>query len=100
MGKHRRYLERPNDTLTGNSGRLQGGDVFTVVEDLASGRAQEFGQQVKDRGLARAIGPDQCMDITLPDLQVDVINRYKSFEFLDQVTGLENVLFTHEPLHL
>ncbi len=71
------------------------GDVVAVVDDLAAGRRQEFGEQVEDRGLAGAIGPDQRMDAAAADHEVDMVDSHEALELPDQPAGHENVLSLH-----
>ena len=52
-------------------------------------RRQKLGQQVEERGLARAIRADQRMDLAALHLQVDVAHRDETLEFLGQAAGFE-----------
>ena len=81
-------LERPHDAAARDLRRLLGRDVVVVVEDLAGGRDEELGEQVEDGRLARAVRADQRVDVAALDLQVHVIDRAESLEFLHESTSL------------
>src|SRR5665647_1865598 len=68
------------------------GDVVAVENNAAAGGRQEFGQQVEKGGLARAVGPDQRMNMPAPDFKVNVIDGDKPLEFLGQPLRFENEL--------
>src|SRR5215813_4975937 len=91
MRKHSRDLKRANDAAPGNLCRVVAGDVGPLEPDCAAGRRGKLGQEVEDRGLARAVGPDKAVNAPLTNAQVYVVDGHKSFEFLDQVLGLKNV---------
>ena len=67
---------------------------MAIVENVAGGGAEEFGQQVEERRFASAIGADQGVDLAPLHLQVDVAHRDKALEFLGQALGFEYV-FVH-----
>jgi hypothetical protein len=56
-GKHGRNLERAHDAAARGLRGLLVRDVVAVEGDGARGGRQELGQQVEERGLARAVGP-------------------------------------------
>jgi hypothetical protein len=85
-----RNLERPNNAPPRGLRRLFMRDVNTVEHDAALGGRQEFGQQVKKRRFPRPIGPNQRMNVAALDLQVNLIDGDKPFEFLGQTARLEN----------
>lgn len=100
MRENGRNLKRANDTLAGDGGGLHGGNVLVPEQDLAPCRNQEFGEQIEDRGLAGTVRTDQGVNMAFLNLEVHVVDRNKALEFFDKVTGLQNVLFTHEPIYL
>ena len=66
------------------------GNVNAVEYDAAQGRRQKFGQEVKKRRLARPVGTNQRMNVAALDLQVNLVDGNKPFEFLGQTACLEN----------
>jgi len=95
VGKRRRDLERAHQPTSRHLGRLFGRDVIAVEQNLATRRDQELGQQVEDRGLACAVGSDQCMDLPTPNLKVHAVDGNKALELLDEVPGFENEIIGH-----
>ena len=53
------------------------------------GGRQEFGQQVEKRRLASPIGPNQRVNVAALDLQVNLVDGDKAFEFLGQAACLK-----------
>jgi len=66
-------------------------DVIAVKKNLALGRRQKLGDQVKARAFTRTIWADDGVNGVALDLQVDIIDSYKSKKFLGQVARLDNV---------
>src|SRR5207237_10759747 len=80
VGKHGGQLERANDAAARHLGRLFEGDVLTAVDDLTAGWNQEFGEQVEEGCLARAVGTDQRMVLTAAAPKNDVAHGDKAAE--------------------
>ncbi len=55
--------------------RLPVGNVFTIKDNAPAAGARIATQGAKQRGLTRAVGPDQGDDFTLVDMQADVVQR-------------------------
>ena len=56
-------LERPGDAPRRDLARRQPGDVLAAAQHPPLGRLQLAGQDVHERGLARAVGSDQAEDL-------------------------------------
>ena len=57
--------------------------------DLAAGRVEDAGDDVEERRLAGAVGPDQADDRALRDREVDVVDGDQAAEALRDVLGVE-----------
>src|SRR5581483_5853836 len=57
--------------------------------DLAGGRREVAGDQVEQRRLAGAVGPDDAGDRALGDREGDLADRRQAAEVLGQVADLE-----------
>jgi hypothetical protein len=62
--------------------------VEAVDEDRARSRRQKAGQQTDERGLARAVGPEQAEDLAAADFQIEAIERRYRAVALAQGVGL------------
>src|SRR5262245_2991356 len=58
-GKQRVHLIRPGEAQPGAALRREAGDVLAEEHDLARRRPQLAADEVEERRLARAVGPDQ-----------------------------------------
>ena len=92
MRKHRRNLERAHQPEPGDIGRLQRGDIYSIIEHLAARRLEEFCQKIETGGLAGPVRADQRMDMAAAHPQIDVVDRDKSRKFLGESAGLQNEL--------
>ena len=63
-----------------------------VKHDAAARRGQKLRQQVKERGFAGAVGPDERMNVPALDLEVHVVDGDESLEFLGQPSRFKNEL--------
>jgi hypothetical protein len=90
MRKYRRDLERAHQAKTGNVRRRHRADVFALVENLAFGGLQKLGEQIEAHRLAGAIRPDQRVNGTLADLEIDVANGVESRELFGQTMSFED----------
>jgi hypothetical protein len=97
VGKHRRDLERAHQPLARDLRRPRAGYRLSVEQDLARGRGQEVGKQVKAGGLARAVGTDQGVDRAAAHVQVDTLDRDKALELLGESARLQNDIVGHAP---
>src|SRR2546421_9813025 len=95
MRKHRRNLERPDQPQPRDRGGAGTRDLAPVVEDLAAGRGKKVREQVEAGGLARAVGADQRVDASAPDLEADVADGDEALELLPQAARFENDVFRH-----
>src|SRR5258708_12268608 len=90
--KHRRNLERTDETKPRHIGRSQRGDVGSLVQDWPGRWPQELGQEIEARRLAGRVGTDQGVDASAADPQIDVANGEEPREFLGQSVGFKNEL--------
>src|SRR5882724_8121416 len=93
--KHRRNLEGPRQPQPRDRGRTGTRDLAAVVEDLAAGRGKKVREQIEARGLARAVGADQGVDASAPDLEADAADGDETLELLGQAPRFENDIFRH-----
>ena len=54
--------------------------ILPVEEDLAPGRFIHLGQKIENGGLSRAVRADQSHDLSVKDLQVQVVDSCKASE--------------------
>src|SRR3977135_684738 len=95
MRKHRRNLERPDQPQPRDRGRAGARDLPSVVENLPAGRGKKVREQIEAGGLARAVGTDQRVDASAPDLEADVADGDETLELLPQAARFENDVFRH-----
>src|SRR2546429_3266037 len=96
MRKHRRNLKRPDQPQPRDRGGAGARDLAPVVEDLAARRGKKVREQVEAGGLARAVGADERVDASAPDLEADVADGDEALELLPQAARFENDVFRHE----
>src|SRR5262249_49762597 len=65
------------------------GDVAVLEQDLAAVRLQMRADQIDQRSLAGAVGPDQRQEFTLVDHEIQAVVGAGLAEILPQVHGLE-----------
>ncbi len=85
LGVEGRLLERDADAEA-HLGRLAD-DVAAGNGCAPRGRPQERAQHPNQRGLARAIGPEEAVDLTARDGQVDAADRLRRPERANQAGG-------------
>ena len=91
-------LERAGDAqLVGLHG-VHAGGVLAVEDDHAGGGLVDLGQEVKHRGLARAVGADEAGDLGLADGEVEVLHGLQAAELHAQVAGFQHGALVHIPL--
>src|SRR5258706_10306264 len=95
MRKHRRNLERPDQPQPGDRGGAGTGDLAPVVEKLPPGRGNKVREQIEAGGVARAVGADERVDASAPDLEADVAEGDETLELLPQAARFENDAFRH-----
>ena len=61
-----------------------------VQQDGAPGGLIDLGEQVKHRGLACAVGPDESGDLRAANGQVEVVHRLQAAEVDAQMAALQN----------
>ena len=97
-GKQPGVLERPDQPLAGaHEGRhvelppqatedQRAGEPLAVEADAAAVRMREASDQLEERGLTGAVGPDEPEDLALVHLQADAVHC------LDAAVGLRDLL--------
>src|SRR2546423_13865818 len=70
--------------------RRRPGDIFFVEEDSARSRRKGAGEQIEERGLARAVRPDDRVQRAGLDLERHAVDRGERAERLPQVVRFEN----------
>src|SRR3954470_17140550 len=73
--EHGADLERADQALAGDVRGRVARDLLALVGDGAAGGRQEAGEQVETSGLARAVGPDQGVDGSALDPEIDALDR-------------------------
>jgi hypothetical protein len=63
------------------------------------GGNQKLGQQVEDGGFARAVGPDQGVDLSSFDAKVHAVDGNKTLELFDEAPGFKNDFVSHWVLY-
>jgi hypothetical protein len=91
FGKNFSDLESPGHAPRHPFMRGQAGDIATVECDAAGSRRKESADQVEERGLAGAIGPDDRAQLALCDVERNVAHRDQIAESLGDVVDVENV---------
>ena len=89
LGKQRRQLERPRQPSLADAVRLQAGDVGAGKAHAARGRLHHPGDQVEQRGLAGAVGPDDGANLADGDLHADVVDGDECAIALGQAVNLD-----------
>ena len=67
------------------------GDVHSVKKDLARVRVGQADNDIKSRGFARPVGPEQAHHLSLSDLKVNVINNLAALVRLREIRCGENL---------
>ena len=84
-------LERAGDAEAGNDVGGEAGDLpAPVIEpNPAGGRRIDAADEVEDRRLAGAVGPDETDDLALVDSQGEIVHGPEAAEVLRQAFSLE-----------
>ncbi len=90
VGEHAEDLERSADPETGPPMHPHPGDVAVVEADFSAIRRDEPGEHVEERRLARAVRPDQAMELAGHHVQVDVVGGDERAEALVQSAHRED----------
>ena len=77
---------------------LFAGGGHAVQQDGAPAGLVDVGQQVKDGGLARAVGADQAGDLVAADHQVEVVHRGQAAKVDAQAPDVQHRALVHVPL--
>src|SRR5207302_9313523 len=91
----RRNLKRPDQPQPRDRGGAGARDLAPVVEDLAARRGKKVREQVEAGGLARAVGADERVDASAPDLEADVADGDEALELLPQAARFGTDVFRH-----
>ena len=83
-------LEGAGDSRTVDLDRVHAVGILAINEDGAPGGLVHLGQQVKDRGLARAVGTDESGDLGPSHREIEVIDGGQSAEINAQVAALQD----------
>ena len=75
-------LEGPGDSRASHAMRRAAADHGAVRDDPTRCRRKQPGDDVDQRGLPRPIGADQADDLTLIELQADIVQRAQTNEVL------------------
>src|SRR6185369_13582502 len=86
----RRDLERADDAAARDVRRLLARDVLALEQDRARGRREELGEEIEERGLARAVGPDQRMDGAAAHREAHVVDGNEALELLREAARFED----------
>jgi hypothetical protein len=88
-------LEGARDAERGHRVRRLGGQITPVVGDAAAGGGIDAADQVEDRRLARAVGPDQREHLAAPDFEAHLVDREHAPEAHAQVLGRQEDVVAH-----
>ena len=89
LAEHAGDLEAARQAVPHAPVRRQGGQFDAVQRQAASVQRQQAGDQIDQRGLARAIRTDQRMDFARLDREVDVVHGDQPAKMLEQILGDE-----------
>ena len=89
IGKKTDVLERTSDAGDGRAARSNIVDSATVDGDLPRIDIQKRGNHVQERGLARAIRPDQTDDLARAAIKRHAVDRRHALETLGNVRNLK-----------
>src|SRR5690606_14144941 len=90
--EQRQVLERTGDAETSDVGRLTAEQGLAIELDAAGRGLVNPVQHVEHRGLARPVGPDDGEELTLFDLEREVLDRGDTTEGESNVTNREQRL--------
>ena len=88
-------LERAPDAETGALVRGHPGEIAAVERDRAAVGLEQSEQAVEERGLARAVGPDEPDQLPRADFEPHFVERGDAREVLGDGVGFEQ---RHDPL--
>src|SRR5262249_22013678 len=75
--------------------RLPSVDPLAADPDLPVGGRVDAGQEVEGGGLPRSVGPDQALEVTAADLQIEAVQRAQAAELDAHLHRLEKHLAAH-----
>ena len=90
-------LEGTGDARLVDLDGVHGVGVHSVQEDGAPGGLVDLGEQVKDGGLARAVGADEAGDLGAADGHIELVDGGEAAEVDAQVAALQDGAFVHVP---
>ena len=91
VGDEIELLVDRRDPALERSRRVSRRERLAQEDDLAARRLERAGDALDQRRLARAVGPEQAVNLRLEHLEVDALERLHARELLDQVANLENL---------
>jgi hypothetical protein len=89
------HLEGAADAAPGDAVRLEPVDPLAVEQDRTAVQPLQAGNAVEQRGLARAVGPDQAADLAGRNRQRAVVDRRDAAELLGGILDFENGVTRH-----
>jgi len=90
LGENTGNLERADDPPPENVGSGKMGYIFPFEENMPGIRGKHPGNQVEERGFARAVGPDDGLQFLLIEGKGQVMNRGQPAEVFGQIFQLED----------
>src|SRR6185295_12658121 len=92
--KQSNVLKRARDAARGDLIRTQTVDALTVEVNRAGRRLVDAGEQVEDRGLARAVGTDETVDLALLHGHIQLVDGAQTAEANRRLISLQNYVCT------
>ena len=93
VAEHGGYLERAHQAQARNLVGLEAGDGLAQVEDLAAGRREKLGEQIKHGGFTGPVGTDQGVDVALLHTQINRVYGGKTAKLLGQAACFQDKLW-------
>jgi hypothetical protein len=88
--KHAHELKGPAEAETRNAVRRHSRNVLACETDRSGIRTQHAGDEIKRRGLARSVRPQQPDDLAGLNRQIQRVDGDKAAKRPDQASDLEN----------
>ena len=76
--ENRGFLEGAHNAFAGHDMRCQIADALAPEQNLACAGLHKRGDQLEQRGLARAVGADDREDFALLDREADLVHRHQT----------------------
>ena len=97
LGEDARDLKRPRDPAAAARGRGERGDVGALEDHAPRRRREQAGDQVEERGLARAVRPDERAELAGVHDQADVAHRPQRAEGAAEPVRLQHGRHARDP---